>query len=211
MTAHYSAIAPYSGINAWKVNEQGIEEKVALGQVQVGDTVVVFTGEKIPVDGVVTQGHGIVDESSITGEYMPKEIGKAGQVYGGSILQNGQLIVLVEKVGNDTAISRIVKLLEEAQEKRAPIQNMADNLAEKMVPVSFGLALLTFFITRNVHRAMNMLIIDFVCEIKLSTATAFYASIGKVAKKGAIVKGSNHIEEMAKLETVILDKTGTIT
>ena len=119
---------------------------------------------------------------------MPKEIGKAGQVYGGSILENGQLIVLVEKVGDDTAISRIVKLLEEAQEKRAPIQNMADNLAEKMVPVSFGLALLTFFITRNVHRAMNMLIIDFVCEIKLPTATAFYASIGKAAKKGGYSK-----------------------
>ncbi|MFJ5623341.1 heavy metal translocating P-type ATPase [Peribacillus loiseleuriae] len=196
---------------AWKVNEQGIEKKVTLDQVQVGDTVVVFTGEKIPVDGAVTQGRGIVDESSITGEYMPKEIGKAQQVYGGSILQNGQLLVFVEKVGDDTAISRIVKLLEEAQEKRAPIQNMADNLAEKMVPVSFGLALLTFFLTRNVHRAMNMLIIDFVCGIKLSTATAFYASIGKAAKKGAVVKGSNHIEEMAKLETVILDKTGTIT
>ena len=144
MTAHYSAIAPYSGINAWKVNEKGIEEKVALDQVQVGDTVVVFTGEKIPVDGVVTQGHGMVDESSITGEYMPKEIGEAQQVYGGSILQNGQIIILVEKVGDDTAISRIVKLLEEAQEKKAPIQNMADHLAEKMVPVSFGLALFTF-------------------------------------------------------------------
>ena len=196
---------------AWKVNKQGIEEKVALNQVQVGDTVVVFTGEKIPVDGVVTQGYGLVDESSITGEFMPKEIGKGEKVYGGSILQNGQLVVLVEKVGDDTAISRIVKLLEEAQEKRAPIQNMADTLAEKMVPVSFGLALLTFLITRNVNRAMNMLIIDFVCGIKLSTATAFYASIGKAAKKGAIVKGSNHIEEMAKLETVILDKTGTIT
>ena len=111
---------------AWKVNEQGIEEKVALDQVQVGDTVAVFTGEKIPVDGVVIQGHGTVDESSITGEYMPKEIGKAEKVYGGSILQNGQLVVLVEKVGDDTAISRIVKLLEEAQEKKAPIQNMAD-------------------------------------------------------------------------------------
>lgn len=196
---------------AWKVNEQGIEEKVTVDQVQVGDMVVVFTGEKIPVDGVVTQGYGTVDESSITGEYMPKEIGKSDKVYGGSILQNGQLIVLVEKVGDDTAISRIVKLLEEAQEKRAPIQNMADKLAEKMVPVSFGLALLTFLVTRNVHRAMNMLVIDFVCGIKLSTATAFYASIGKAAKKGAIVKGSNHIEEMAKIETVVLDKTGTIT
>ena len=196
---------------AWKVNEQGIEDKVSLDQVQTGDTVVVFSGEKIPVDGVVTGGHGIVDESSITGEYMPKEIGEANQVYGGSILQDGHLVILVEKVGDDTAISRIVKLLEEAQEKKAPIQNMADHLAEKMVPVSFGLALLTFMLTGKVNRALNMLVIDFVCGIKLSTATALYASIGKAAKMGAVVKGSNHIEEMAKLKTVILDKTGTIT
>ena len=142
---------------------------------------------------------------------MPKEIGEAKQVYGGSILQDGHLIILVEKVGNDTTISRIVKLLEEAQEKKAPIQKTADYLAEKMVPVSFGLAFFTFFLTRNVNRTMNMLVIDFVCGIKLSTATALYASIGKAAKKGAVVKGSNHIEEMAKLKTIILDKTGTIT
>ena len=88
---------------------------------------------------------------------------------------------------------------------------MADHLAEKMVPVSFGLALLTFMLTGKVNRALNMLVIDFVCGIKLSTATALYASIGKAAKMGAVVKGSNHIEEMAKLKTVILDKTGTIT
>lgn len=196
---------------AWKVNEQGTEEKVDLDQVQIGDKVVIFSGEKIPVDGIVTEGQGIVDESSITGEYMPKQIGKENQVYGGSILQNGHLVVLVEKVGEDTAISRIVKLLEEAQDKKAPVQHMADHLAEKMVPVSFGLALATFLLTRNVNRALNMLVIDFVCGIKLSTATALYASIGKAAKMGAVVKGSNHIEEMAKLNTVLLDKTGTIT
>ena len=132
--------------------------------------------------GSSLEGHGIVDESSITGEYMPKEIGKADQVYGGSILQDGQLVVLVEKVGDDTAISRIVKLLEEAQEKKAPIQNMADHLAEKMVPVSFGLALLPFSLTRNVNRAMNMLVIDFVCGIKLSTATAFMLQSEKPQK-----------------------------
>lgn len=142
---------------------------------------------------------------------MPKQVGKEDQVYGGSILQDGHLVVLVEKVGDDTAISLIVKLLEEAQEKKAPIQHMADHLAEKMVPVSFGLALLTFLLTRSVNRALNMLVIDFVCGIKLSTATALYASIGKAAKMGAVVKGSNHIEAMAKLDTVLLDKTGTIT
>ncbi|MCQ6276239.1 cation-translocating P-type ATPase [Bacillus sp. V3B] len=196
---------------AWRLNEKAVEEKVALDQVQVGDTVVVFTGEKIPVDGMVSRGYGTVDESSITGEYMPKETGKEQQVYAGSILLNGQLTILVEKVGGDTALSQIVKLLEEAQEKQAPIQNMANTLAEKMVPVSFGLALITFLLTRNVNRAMNMLVIDFVCGIKLSTATALYASIGKAAKQGALVKGSNYIEEMAQVETIILDKTGTIT
>jgi manganese/zinc-transporting P-type ATPase C len=196
---------------AWRINENAVEEKVELDQVQVGDKVVVFTGEKIPVDGIVSKGYGTVDESSITGEYMPKEAGEDQHVYAGSILQSGQITIFVEKVGDDTAISRIVKLLEEAQEKQAPIENMANSLAEKMVPLSFGLALLTLCLTRNVNRAMNMLVIDFVCGIKLSTATALYAAIGKAAKKGAIVKGSNHIEEMAKLETIILDKTGTIT
>ncbi|MCW9133698.1 cation-translocating P-type ATPase [Bacillus paramycoides] len=196
---------------AWRLNEQGIEEKVQLEHIQIDDTVVVFTGEKIPVDGVVLEGNGVIDESSITGEYMPKEVGKNAQVYAGSILQNGQLNVRVEKIGDDTAISRIVKLLEEAQEKQAPIQNIADKLAEKMVPVSFALAIATFILTRNMNRTMNMLVIDFICGIKLSTATALYAGIGKAAKKGAIIKGSNHLEEMAKLDTVVLDKTGTIT
>lgn len=196
---------------AWKVNENGVEEKVELSQVQQGDTIIVFTGEKIPVDGTVSIGHGTVDESSLTGEYMPKEKYEGQQVFAGSILQQGQLTILVGKVGKDTALSRIVQLLEEAQEKQAPIQNLANELSEKMVPVSFGLALITLLLTRDLNRAMNMLVIDFICGIKLSTATALYAAIGKAAKNGAIIKGSNYIEDMSHLETIILDKTGTIT
>lgn len=196
---------------AWKVNENGVEEKVELSQVQQGDTIIVFTGEKIPVDGTVSIGQGTVDESSLTGEYMPKEKYDGQQVFAGSILQQGQLTILVGKVGKDTALSKIVQLLEEAQEKQAPIQNLANELSEKMVPVSFGLALITLLLTRDLNRAMNMLVIDFICGIKLSTATALYAAIGKAAKNGAIIKGSNYIEDMSHLETIILDKTGTIT
>ncbi|SDN51415.1 cation-translocating P-type ATPase [Bacillus sp. OK048] len=196
---------------AWRINKNGEEEKVETSKIIASDRIKVYVGERVPVDGTVLSGTAAVDESSITGEYMPKEVTTSMKVYAGSILQSGELTVVAEKVGNDTAISRILQLLEEAQEKRAPIQNMTDTLAEKMVPVSFGLALLTFLLTRNVNRAMNMLVIDFVCGIKLSTATALYASIGKAAKNGAIVKGSNHIESMSKLGTVILDKTGTIT
>ena len=196
---------------AWRVNNNGEEEKVEITKITVTDRIKVYIGEKVPVDGTVISGTGVVDESSITGEFMPKEVTSSMKVYAGSVLQSGELMVEADKVGDDTAISRILQLLEEAQERRAPIQNMTDALAEKMVPVSFGLALLTFLLTRNVNRAMNMLVIDFVCGIKLSTATALYASIGKAAKKGAIVKGSNHIENLSKLGTVILDKTGTIT
>ncbi|MGE7714809.1 heavy metal translocating P-type ATPase [Priestia megaterium] len=196
---------------AWRVKEKGVEEKVLVEDIQVGDKVVVFTGEKIPVDGIIIEGNGTADEASITGEYMPREVSGGDNVYAGSVLQSGHVTVTVEKVGEDTSLSKIVKLLEEAQDKRAPIQNIADTVAEKMVPVSFGLALLTFFFTRNLNRAMSMLVIDFICGIKLSTATALYASIGRAAKEGAIVKGSDHIEKMSKLNTVILDKTGTIT
>jgi cation-transporting P-type ATPase C len=196
---------------AWTVKEKGVEEKVLVEKIQVGDQVVIFTGEKIPVDGIIIEGNGTADEASITGEYMPREISGGDNVYAGSVLQSGHITVTVEKVGEDTALSKIVKLLEEAQEKRAPIQNIADTIAEKMVPVFFGLALVSFFFTRNLNRAMSMLVIDFICGIKLSTATALYASIGRAAKEGAIVKGSDHIEKMSKLNTVILDKTGTIT
>lgn len=196
---------------AWMLNQQGVEEKVSLEQVKIGDQLIVFSGEKIPVDGKVIKGQGLVDESAITGEYMPKRVGERKQVYGGSILQKGQLVVHTERTGDDTAVSRIIKLLEEAQDKRAPIQDMAEQFSQKMVPVSFGLALLTLLLTRNLNKALSMLVIDFVCGMKLSTATAFYASLGKAAKMGAVVKGSHYIEEMSKLETVILDKTGTIT
>jgi cation-transporting P-type ATPase C len=196
---------------AWRVNEKGEEVKVPLEEIKKGDTVLVFTGEKIPVDGTVMRGYGTVDESSITGEYMPKEKSKKEIVYAGSILQNGHLAMKVDKVGSETALSKIVKLLEKAQETKAPIQNMADALAEKMVPLSFALSFITFLLTKSMNRAMNMLVIDFICGIKLSTATALYAAIGRAAREGAIVKGSHHIEEMANISTLILDKTGTIT
>ncbi|MGE8205665.1 heavy metal translocating P-type ATPase [Heyndrickxia sp. NPDC080065] len=196
---------------AWRLNPAGEEVKVSVKELNVSDHIVVFTGEKIPADGRVLEGSGIVDESSITGEYMPKVINVYENLFAGSILKSGHIVMEVEKVGDDTAISRMLKLLEEAQKKRAPIQNTADSLAEKMVPFSFGLALVTYLITRNLNRAMNMLVIDFVCGLKLSTATAFYASMGKAAKQGIIVKGSHNIEQTSTIDMIILDKTGTIT
>lgn len=194
-----------------KVNNHGVEKKVPVQEIVPGDEIVVFEGEKICADGVVTKGSASVDESSITGEYIPKDVQQNHHVYAGTIVTSGNLHIRVEQVGNDTAVSQIVQLIEDAQLKKAPIQSYADQLSERLVPLSFILAGVIYLTTRSWDRVLNMLVIDFVCGIKLSTATAISASIGKAARTGALIKGGEYIEKLAQLDTVILDKTGTIT
>lgn len=197
--------------HVWKVNETGSEIKVPIKEIHRGDQVAVFLGEKIPVDGKVIEGAGSTDESSITGEYIPKEVTKDSYVYAGSILKDGQLKIEVEHVGEDTAVTKIIHMIEEAQSKKAPIQSMTDQISEKLVPVSFLMAGLVYIATKNWNRVLNMLVIDYVCGLKLSTATAISSAIGKAAKEGILVKGGEYIEGLAKVDTLILDKTGTIT
>ncbi|MBN8211146.1 cation-translocating P-type ATPase [Bacillus sp. NTK071] len=195
----------------WKIDRNGIEKKVSMQEIKPGDEIVVFEGEKICADGTIKKGSASVDESSITGEYIPKDVHHQHEVYAGTIVTSGNLHILVEQVGNQTAVSRIVKLIEDAQQKKAPIQSYADQLSERLVPLSFLLAGAIFLTTRSWDRVLNMLVIDFVCGIKLSTATAISASIGKAARTGALIKGGEYVEKLAQLDTVILDKTGTIT
>ncbi|WP_349288086.1 HAD-IC family P-type ATPase, partial [Pseudoalteromonas sp. BZP1] len=195
----------------WKVDHQGVEKKVSIHDIKKGDQLVVFEGEKICADGSVIRGCASVDESSITGEYIPKDVIQGQNVFAGSIVQTGNLHIKVEQVGNETAVSRIVQLIEDAQQKKAPIQSYADQLSERLVPVSFVLAALIYLTTRSWDRVLNMLVIDFVCGIKLSTATAISATIGSAAQKGALIKGGEYVETLSKIDTVILDKTGTIT
>ncbi|MDQ0257284.1 cation-transporting P-type ATPase C [Evansella vedderi] len=195
----------------WKVDEDGIETKVPMEDVKKGDIIAVFHGEKIPVDGEVLDGNGTIDESSITGEFLPKGTEKGSEVYAGSILKEGQLKIRVEHAGEDTAVTKMIHLIEEAQSKQAPIQSLAVRVSEQLVPISFLMAGLVYATTRSWDRVLSMLTIDFVCGLKLSTATAFSAAVGKAAKKGIIVKGGQYIERLAQIDTLILDKTGTIT
>ncbi|OEH85237.1 hypothetical protein BHU72_06435 [Desulfuribacillus stibiiarsenatis] len=195
----------------WRVDEYGKELKVPIETVQPGDTIAVFIGEKISVDGTIVGGMGSVDESSMTGEFIPKEVAEGSYVYAGSILKAGQIRIKVKHVGDGTAITRIIKLIEEAQSKQAPIQSFADKMSQSLVPVSFAMAGIVYFITRDWNRVMNMLFIDYACGLKLSTATAISASIGKAAKQGILVKGGQYIERLSNIDTVIFDKTGTIT
>jgi cation-transporting P-type ATPase C len=195
----------------WKINDHGKEEKVPIESIKPNDQIAVFTGEKIPVDGRVLTGSGTVDESSITGEFIPREVDSNHYVYAGSILQAGQIKLSAEHVGEETAVTKIIQMIEEAQTKKAPIQSMADQYSEKLVPISFVLAALTYITTRSWDRVLNMLVIDFICGLKLSTSTAISAAIGEAAKKGIIIKGGEYIERLSNVDTLLLDKTGTIT
>ncbi len=132
-------------------------------------------------------------------------------VFAGTIIKNGSITVEAEKVGDERTVSRIIKLVEDANFNKADIQNYADNFSAQLIPLNFLLAGIVYGATRNIQKAMSMLVIDYSCGIRLSTATAFSAAINTAAKNGILIKGSNYIEELSKADTIIFDKTGTIT
>ena len=196
--------------DVWLI-EDGRERKVPVESLQVGDHIAVHLGEKICVDGVVLAGNAAVNQASITGESNPAIKQGGSVVYAGSIIEAGDLVITVEKVGADTSLAQIIHLVEEAQTRRAPVQNFADKMANMLVPISFIGAAIVYGATKDWQRVLNLLFIDFSCGLKLSTATAISAAIGLSARQGILVKGGNYIENLANIDTVVLDKTGTIT
>lgn len=196
--------------DVWLI-EQGKEKKVPVESLKPGDHIAVHLGEKICVDGRVVSGNAAVNQASITGESNPAIKQKGSFVYAGSVIEAGSLVIHVEKVGNDTSLAQIIHLVEEAQTRRAPVQNFADKMANMLVPISFIGAAIVYGATKDWQRVLNLLFIDFSCGLKLSTATAISAAIGVAARKGILIKGGNYIENLADIDTIVLDKTGTIT
>ena len=176
-----------------------------------GDTVAVHTGEKISVDGKVISGAAVVDQSPITGEFVPVEKRAGDEVFAGTVVKSGNIHVQAAKVGDQTVISRIVGMVEASELKKAPIQRYADKFSNYLVPLNFLLCLSVWLVTKNPQKALKMLVIDYSCGIKLSTATAFSAAINTAVKQGVLIKGGTFIEQMSSANTVLLDKTGTIT
>ncbi len=195
----------------WRREQDGREVRVPVEQVRVADHVVVKTGEKISVDGVVEEGEAAVDQASITGEFMPMHKRGGDPVFAGTVVKAGHLTISATKVGDETAVSRIVHLVEEAAHRKATIQAFADRFSAQLIPANFGLAGLVYAITRAPDRALNMLIIDYSCGVRLSTATALSAAIATAARNGILIKGSNYLEMLADADTLVLDKTGTVT
>ena len=211
---HISGLLSLGQRDVWLVEETPdgeVERKVSVDEVRPGDIIAVHAGEKIVIDGRVLRGDAAVTQASITGESAPAMKHEGTPVYAGSVVEAGELVIAVEKVGGDTSLAHIVHLVEEAQTRRAPVQNFADQMANYLVPVSFLGAAIVYGATRDWGRVLNLLFIDFSCGLKLSTATAMSASIAAAAKRGILVKGGDYVEALARTDTVVLDKTGTLT
>jgi Cu+-exporting ATPase len=209
------------------VVRNGQEEEVPVDDVLVGDIVIVRPGEKIPVDGVVITGRSAVDESMLTGESLPVEKGPGDAVIGATINKFGLLQFEAAKVGKDTALAQIIRLVEEAQGSKAPIQQLADKVSAVFVPVVISIALLTFLVwffvipldpnsdlsafTRALINMVAVLVIACPCAMGLATPTAVMVGTGKGAEMGILIKSGGALERAGSVNTVVLDKTGTIT
>src|ERR1700736_6383705 len=190
-------------------NNEVIE--VPAENLRLSDTVVVKPGGRIPVDGVVLGGRSFVEQAAITGEAMPVEKLSGDPVYAGTINQTGALEVRADKLGRDTTFGKIIEAVERAEKSRAPIQKTADRLAGYLVYFALGAAILTFIITHNVRSTISVVIVAGACGIAAGTPLAILGAIGRAAHQGAIIKGGLYLEALAAVDTVLLDKTGTLT
>ncbi|MBZ5736404.1 heavy metal translocating P-type ATPase [Nocardioides sp. TRM66260-LWL] len=215
------ALLDLTPTTARRIAADGSEQEVELDEVQIGDRLRVRPGEKVPTDGGVIEGRSTLDESLVTGESMPvtKQVGDT--VIGGTINTTGALVITAERVGTDTMLSRIVSLVAEAQRSRAPIQRMADRVAGIFVPAVIGIALVAFIVwllvgpdPRFAHGlivAVAVLIIACPCALGLATPISIKVGVGRGAANGVLIKNAEALERMEKVDTVVVDKTGTLT
>jgi heavy metal translocating P-type ATPase len=193
------------------VRRNGTWMDVAIAKVSTNDIVLVKPGGRIPVDGKIVGGHSFVDQAPITGESMPVEKLPGAVAYAGTINQSGALEVRVERLGRETTFGKIIEAVETAEKSRAPIQGIADRLAGYLVYFALGAAALTFLISHNIRSTISVVIVAGACGIAAGTPLAILGSIGRAAQQGAIIKGGRYLEKLGEVDTILLDKTGTLT
>ncbi|MFN3828245.1 MAG: copper-transporting P-type ATPase [Micavibrio sp.] len=206
---------------ACRVNENGEDEDVPLDQIKVGDLLRVRPGEKVPLDGVVTEGKSAVDESMVTGESMPVKKEPGSKVIGATMNQTGSFVMKAERVGKDTMLSQIVHMVAEAQRSRAPIQRLADIVSGWFVPAVIAVAAIAFIVwmiygpspafSYGLIAAVSVLIIACPCALGLATPMSIMVGVGKGAQAGVLIKNAEALERMEKVDTLVIDKTGTLT
>src|SRR2546427_6494976 len=193
------------------VRQNGAEVETDVETIRSGEVVIVRDGERIPVDGIIVRGSGFVNQSAITGEALAVEKTNGSRVFAGSVDESGVLEVQTEKVGSETVFGQIIKLVEEAENRKAPIQKLSDKLATWLVEFTIAFAAITFIITRNLISTISLIVVAGAFGVAAGTPLAIVAVMGGLAKKGVIVKGGVYVQEMSKIDTVVIDKTGTLT
>ncbi|WP_309894504.1 heavy metal translocating P-type ATPase [Archangium sp.] len=189
----------------------GKEVKRPLSEVRVGQTVAFYQGQKVAVDGKVTGGAGTVNQAPITGESLPVMKSPGDEVYAGTLLVAGELKVEATRLGNQTAMGRLIQRVEEAREHQAPIELVGERFSSRFVPWSFAMSGLVLLLTGDYRRALTMLVVACPCAAGLATPTAVTATIGNAARRGILIKGGAYLEEAGTLDTLVFDKTGTLT
>lgn len=193
------------------VVRSGLETIIPIEQIVTGDIVLVRSGERIGVDGVIRSGSGSVNQSAITGESMPLDKKVGDEVFAGTLNEVGALEVDVTRIGGETTLGQIVKLVKDAQKSQAPVQRIANKYARILVPITFGIAVLVYFLSGDIVRSITVLVVVCPCALVLATPTAVVAAIGNAAKRGMVVKSGTVIEQVGKVDVVAFDKTGTLT
>lgn len=202
-----------------RVIKDGVEIDIPIEEVNIGDIIVVRPGERIPVDGIIVEGHSSIDESMITGESIPVDKREGDKVIGATINKFGSFKFEARKIGKDTVLAQIIKLVEDAQGSKAPVQRLADKISGIFVPVVVLIAIVTFIgfylvkgdFTTGLINAVAVLVIACPCALGLATPTAIMVGTGKGAEKGILIKSGEHLERTHNMEAIVLDKTGTIT
>lgn len=206
-------LARSMSLNTAKVWMKSGEQEVLVdsGKIKEGDTIIVHMGNVVPFDGIVSEGEGMVNQSSITGEPLPVLKKEGGYVYAGSVLEEGELICTVKKAGGASRYEQIVEMIEESEKLKSSVEGRAEKLADRLVPVTFAGTALTWLLTRNITKALAVLMVDFSCALKLTMPLTVLSAIRQAGTYDITVKGGKFLEAVAEAETVVLDKTGTLT
>ena len=206
-------LARSMSLNVSKVWLKSEEQEVLVDsrKIKEGDNIVVHMGNVIPFDGVVCEGEGMVNQSSLTGEQLPVLKKAGGYVYAGSVLEEGELTFTVKKAGGSSRYEKIVEMIEESEKLKSSLEGKAERLADRLVPVTFAGTALTWLFTRNITKALAVLMVDFSCALKLTMPIAVLSAIRQAGSYDITVKGGKFLEAVAEAETIVLDKTGTLT
>lgn len=206
-------LARSMSLNVSKVWLKSEEQEVLVDsrKIKEGDNIVVHMGNVIPFDGVVYEGEGMVNQSSLTGEPLPVLKKAGGYVYAGSVLEEGELTFTVKKAGGSSRYEKIVEMIEESEKLKSSLEGKAERLADRLVPVTFAGTALTWLFTRNITKALAVLMVDFSCALKLTMPIAVLSAIRQAGSYDITVKGGKFLEAVAEAETIVLDKTGTLT